>query len=325
MVVYNNNKNLFLPYYRFISKISWGGIIVAYAISNNQVLCQTTNLYPSSYSLSPTMLVLIHPGALGMNGNTEISINNLNNTGAFSKVRSFSGYGSFRLSNKEKNSHGNLGATLCNESEGNYIQRPRAYLNYSWHTKLSSAFSAGAGIAAGILNYSFSASDVSAGGSATGPDAAVGLWLENDKIKLGFSISQVFNSKITPIDIPFRFPRFYSAFASYKIVLLEKLFLNPFFLLTIKPQSPYSNYDSGFLFNISDFVAIGPSFRSQRSLSFLVSFYQISLSDTDFLSLKFAYNHPVITVFQANTPSFEISLGFSRKKVDVEKEEVEEE
>lgn len=299
-------------------KTSFGVFLILLLLTQFLAIGQPIDLHQRSFGLGPTNLYLQHPAYLGSEGFAILEVGNLTNSGAFSKVRTYYAFGGIALSKREKSAHGHLGAFLYNESVGDFIQRPRGYLNYAWHIKLNSTFTLGAGARFGFVNYTFPSSDVSPGGSATAPDGSIGLWLQSERTRLGLSSLQILNSKIIPIDLTFRYPRSYNLFASCKIPLSVSSSLTPYTQVNIKPTQINSDYDVGVLLNLNDYIFFGPNFRNQRSVSFIFMVNNIVLTKMGYFNIKFAYNHPIISRTRIEIQSVEICLGMLFKKQEDE-------
>ena len=297
-----------------MKKIIWIFFGVMFFVST-EVKSQATNLFPPSVALNVVIPILTQPGQLCTDKLPEINVGNLSNTGAFSRIRTFYVTGGVKLHQTSVRNSGSIGVVLLNESEGNYIQKPRGSFLYNWQINLNSDYTFGTGIGVGFLGYTMASSDVSAGGSAFAPDASLGVWLESEKIKLGVSGQQLFNRNIRPIEYSFKYPRLYNVYSSYAFRLSETIELNPFLILSLKPEELNSDYDSGILLNISRFLLIGPCLRHQRTISFLISFSEIKITENDLLKFHFAYNYPTKNSLYKQPSSFELSLSFSRKKI----------
>lgn len=268
---------------------------------------------------------LINAASIGKDSAIEVSTGNKSLTGAFSGVRTFYVLASVQLNAPKKKSKHVIGLTFINDKEGSFINRNRAALQYAFHLPVSKKSILSAGVAAGVINYAYKASNISAGGSAFAPNLDVGLWWHRRTFNIGVSGNQLIASKLTPIDETYTIERYYN-------VAADKTFLlSPYFSLTSAfnvrwYEGDAYNADLALILLIQQNVTTAVGYKYEKGASVAGGLEDIKLGRHQ-LKMMFSYYFPLTNVSGYNPQAYELSLRFVpgvRKSVGAA-EEMEEE
>jgi type IX secretion system PorP/SprF family membrane protein len=252
---------------------------------------------------------LINPASIGKDSAIEFSTGNKSLTGAFSGVRTFYAMANVQLNARGKNKSKHvLGLTFINDKEGSFINRNRASLLYAFHLPVSKKSTMSLGMAAGFINYSYKASNISAGGSAYAPNADIGLWLHRPHFNIGISGNQIIASKLTPIDETYTIERHYNLTADKTFLLSPYFSLTPAFIFRWYDQE-YYNADLALILLIQDNVTTAVSYKYDRGVSVSGGLEDIKLGRSLF-KLMFSYYFPLGGVTNYNPAAYELSFRF---------------
>jgi type IX secretion system PorP/SprF family membrane protein len=272
---------------------------------------------------------LINPASIGKDSALELSTGNKSLTGAFSGVRTFYAMASVQLNARGKNKSKHvLGVTFINDKEGSFINRNRAALQYAFHLPVSKKSTVSLGVAGGFINYSYKASNISAGGSAYAPNLDVGLWLHRRNFNIGVSGNQLIASKLTPIDETYTIERYYNLTADKTVALSPYLSLTPAFNFRWYEEQ-YYNADLALILLIQDNVTTAIGYKYDKGVSISGGLEDIKIG-SHMLKMLFSYYFPLTNVSNYNPQAYELSLRFvpsahrGRKGSHVEMDEEEE-
>ena len=266
------------------------------------------NLYPVHFGQVIMARQLLNPAISNLEQTTNASFANQFYTGAFSKINNLFFVGNINLTQKDSaRSVSSLGIKFLNEKEGEFVERPKYYVSYSFRTRINETYWLGLGIDLGRAGYAFNGTDVSTSGSASNWDGNAGLVFHSSSFCLTGSVNQIFNSLILPKNLYFRWKRFYSLHASKTFNLGRSDLLvyaqNKF--LADQPDI----VDIGTNLTLGNIFLIGTNAWVGRSVSFLVGLKNISIYEHHF-SLFMSYNMPASSKVSANVQSFEMSLYY---------------
>lgn len=252
---------------------------------------------------------LINPASIGKDSTIELSTGNKSLTGAFSGVRTFYAYGHAQLNARKKNkSRHVIGLTFINDKEGSFINRNRASLQYAFHLPISKKTILSAGASAGFINYSYKASNISAGGSAYAPNADIGLWLHRPNFNIGVSGNQIIGSKLTPIDETYIIERHYNLTADKTVALGPYISLTPAFIFRWYDEE-YYNADLALILLVQDNVTAAVGYKYDKGVSVSGGLEDIKLGQHA-LKMMFSYYFPIGEVTSYDPQAYELSLRF---------------
>jgi hypothetical protein len=269
------------------------------------------NLYPAHYTLASEVCRLYNPSLVNKDSKISIDLGNQYYSGLYNKIENHYFLASVNLNAKDSaRTRNNLGLKAANEKEGDFISRPKIYLSYAWHIRLSEKYYLGAGANVGLVGYIYKATNVSGGGSATVPDAELGISFYGNGYTLGISANQLFNKQIQPKELTFKWHRFLSLYAEKKIILGENSSLTLFAQDQLLPETKDA-LDLGFYFLLNRYIEIGASDYWGQKLSFMVGLKKVQWANNS-INLIFCYSIPHTSSSQANNQSFEIVLSYQR-------------
>lgn len=280
-----------------------------WVLSNDGRLFAQVNLYPSHYGFAKEASKYYNPALLNQSGNISLELGNQFYTGLFDKIENHYLLGAINLSGKDSSRNkNNLGLKFVNEKEGDFISKPRYYLSYAWHTKIKERYFLAAGINFGIAGYVFKATNVSAGGSSSKPDADFGLSFYGDKFCVGFSANQLFNSTIIPKNYLFVLKRFYTFYVDKTFTISEHSALTMYAQKVLLSNAKDIN-NLGTYITFAHYCVLGSNYYVEEKLTFLAGFKGFRWHNNA-VDLLVSYNFPSANATQINTTSFELLLGY---------------
>lgn len=190
--------------------------------------------------------------------------------------------------NPEKEVFHFIGIQAINNREGEFINKNRLVGRYSWRARISQQSSLSAGIALGFVNYAFNTSQSGTGGADLQPDGSAGVWYLRKRISMGFSIQQLFNQPIRPVNQTFILARFYNLNFNYFIPISPYVNFRSHFYSKIHKDQPFSLSLAGLL-EFQDKLEAGINYRIRRGISYIAGIKKIKISNS-FFSFYFSYN-----------------------------------
>lgn len=222
-----------------------------------------------------------------------------------------------------KNRKMGLGGYFVNDVAGHIAQRG-GYLTYSYIATLAGGVKISFGLSGGLtgwtldgtkLNLNESGDQILSNGIQTAyvPDGSFGMYLYSNRLTLGFSVNQLFGTKLTFFsdgnEGKARLKQHYNIHSSYRIGSDEAQFsFTPYVLLKYVGPSPMQ-FDAGLKAEYNKALWLGAAYRSQEAISILFGFL---FRD----NLSFGYSYDVITSgvsIRAKT-THEIMLGIKLQR-----------
>ncbi|MES2387785.1 MAG: PorP/SprF family type IX secretion system membrane protein [Bacteroidota bacterium] len=287
---------------------------------------------PVQFSQYMYAMPMLNPSYLGTNGKVSLNVGNLRNSGGWSDVTTYYGFGSFRLGGSSKikrrinfksdsdssetdikeepeTVEHNMGARFYGDYEGQYLGRTGIYGMYSVQIPVGDNLKIAGGAGFGARNYSVKASSTGGDGSAWAPDGDVGFRLSGEKFNAGFSINQVFNSTLQPYQEITRLKRHYGFNFSYDFTLSPEVEFRPALMLRAF-NTVQGNADLSGLFTFMETLTAGVNYRQGRSLSFLAGLEQFSINEGGTLQIMLSYSLPMANTSLYNTGQYEITMCY---------------
>ncbi|MEQ8325078.1 MAG: type IX secretion system membrane protein PorP/SprF [Vicingaceae bacterium] len=222
-----------------------------------------------------------------------------------------------------KNRKMGIGGYFINDIGGHVYQRS-GYLSYSYIAKLSGGVNMSFGLAAGIsgwtldgtkLNLNESGDQVLSNGlqSSYVPDGSFGYYIFSKRLSLGFSINQLFGSKLTFFQDgnvgTSRLKQHFNLHASYLLGSDESDFsFTPYFLLKYVNPVP-AQFDVGLKAEYKKAIWLGASYRSEEAISMLLGFVL-----RDNLIIGYSYDFITSDVNVRANASHEIMIGLKLQR-----------
>jgi hypothetical protein len=202
-----------------------------------------------------------------------------------------------------------LSVRFLNDQEGAYISRNRGYLGYGFHTRVFSDFYLGGGLEIGSMGYVVEGTPSTGNASRYVIDGTAGLSFYNEHLTTGFSINQVFNNDVQPLNEVTRLYRHMNLFAGYNLILTENAELYPSVMVRFPYEVAYNyNLDVGLKTVIVKKILLGTSYRYKNGISFDVGVTNFEVLN-GFLTLCLAYNSPFVSS-AINVNIFEIHINY---------------
>jgi hypothetical protein len=207
-----------------------------------------------------------------------------------------------------------VGIVLYNDREGKYLNRTRFYALYAWHGTLRNNLKFSGGLQFGGMNYSVKGTPLTGDGSDIKPDASVGIQFYNPFFHLGFSVNQVFNSELQPLEEV----TLLAPFAN----LLAEITLNTADWLCVKPsvsfQFPFSQqderysrnlYDASLLFRMQDRFSVLAGIHNNDRMVFGAGINNL-LSASGNLNVYLSYSFVMKKNTNLSSPLFELGVSY---------------
>ena len=266
------------------------------------------DLFPKHFGQVILARQMLNPAMSNMEQATNVAFSNRFFTGPFRQINNLYFTGNVNLNGQDSARNvSSIGVKFANEKSGEFVERPKYYVAYSFRTRLSDEYWLGLGIDVGRAAYIFKGTDVSTSGSASNWDGNIGFVFHSTTFCLAGSANQMFNTLIAPKDLYFRWRRF-------AILYAEKTFHLGMSELSLFAQNQFlpdqeDVLDIGANFTVARVLLLGSNIWVGRGVSFLAGLKNVSLDDHHF-SLYFSYNVPAFNQTSANIQSFEMSLYY---------------
>ncbi len=244
------------------------------------------------------------------------SMGNQRLLGSFSKISTYYFNANMRIPNNrgyQNAPYSAIGVLFYNDREGKYLNRTRMYLSYVWHAHVSKNLSISGGFHAGGMNYSVKGTDLSGDGSDIVPDGTLGFQMYNDLFFVGISYSQMFRSKVQPIEEIAHLLPYFNTMAGMKVNISSDFKLKPDVLVRI--TSHPEKYDISFntMGIWQDKVAFGVGLHANNSI--VNTFELRNLTDrAKGLNISLSYGFPykktgIVTRFMEIGLSYNMNRG----------------
>lgn len=219
---------------------------------------------------------LLNPASSDSSGKAHLRIGNRSLIGLFSGVNRLYVDGDVKIKHRSLNQYSSLGALVIAYNDGAFISRTKAYVSYSWTTRISSRSSVSAGLAIGVVKYTLLGSEAGGGGASTAFDGNAGLWYIRSKLKIGVSYQQFTRSALTPVNQTFLLIPYLN------VNVIYASYISPYVLLTThvfyRHQSMnVSEFQLAPIFLFNDVFETGINFRYKRGVALMVGIKNINI------------------------------------------------
>jgi hypothetical protein len=273
---------------------------------------QTAPSYPDFFSSYFFNTYVINPSYISENVSFTLNSYYKFREGSFSDINTFFAGGEKIIYSDRSYTHG-IRLMVFNEKEGQYISRPKAYINYAVEIPVTSDTRICSGLSAGISSANFTAP--SGSGNVILPDGTAGAGLKIRKYYAGISSSQIFNSEGVAIRAPVKLQRFYNFQVEGEQQLSAFFSVKEYFLWRSLPYFR-DMWNLSVLLNVKEAAGAGITYKGFQGFSF-PAYLRINPSGNS-LQLTFTYNSNLMTNTSAWNESFEIGLKYivTRRKPD---------
>lgn len=253
---------------------------------------------------------ILNPSATDSTYLFNARFTNINELGVFKNISRFYLDVDRRVPSKNNNGDHFIGVQIINSKQGDFINRSRLQVRYSWMIQVSKKAALSSGIGLGFVNYSFLTSQGGTGGSDLGPDGALGLHYLRKNFSLGFSVQQIFNAVIIPVSQSFELNRLYNLDVLKRIPIALKSSITSQAILQIPESYEDIYYGLALMGNINEFFLAGIGNYNLSKTSFNLGVENIPLLKAKFqLVLTYTVYHSAILL---GDNSFEIFLSIKK-------------
>ncbi len=287
-------------------------ILLLSCLSISYVAIGQVDLFPIHFGQVGLVKSILNPALQNVDAANTFVFCNQFYTGAFSKFDNLFFQGSVGLNKSDSAAYKHfVGLKFTNEIEGDYIDRPRYFVSYAWHTQLTERYRVGAGLNIGRSSYRYKGTNVSSLGSDSNWDGDFGLSLYSEQNVLAFSCNQLFNSKIIPKEMYFRWARYYTVFVQKTFQISKASSFSVFVQNQFLPNQ-FDKTDVGIQLISNNLLIVGGNMYFKQSLSFLTGLKDISI-DKHHFSVFTSYTVPFSKQSNANVQSYELALVYTIK------------
>jgi hypothetical protein len=259
---------------------------------------------------------MINPAFAGTFGRFELSLGNQRLLGNLSKVSTYYLNVNYRINRKTslRKPFSTLGIILNNDREGKYLNRTRFYVLYSWHGTIRNNLRISGGLQIGGMNYSVKGTPLTGDGSDLKPDASVGVQLYNPYFHLGFSVNQVFNSEVQPLEEITLLAPFINISGESRIKASEWLIIKPgisFQFPITNHEEKYSKnlYDATLRLNIQEKITVSTGIHNNDRLTIGAGLINM-LSTQGNLDVFLSYSFVIKRNTNLNSPLLELGVNY---------------
>ncbi|MDJ1482490.1 PorP/SprF family type IX secretion system membrane protein [Cytophagaceae bacterium YF14B1] len=272
---------------------------------------------------------LINPASISTESDMAVTIGRQFNTNAWSDIYTHYANATLKLTSsntqEEHFPRHVVGFNFIGDKEGQYLSRNRMYALYSLQVRLSEKLFLASGASVGFASYTVSGTSVSSSGSATTPDAGLGLWLfDKQNGHIGVSVNQLTEGKLRPIEETTRLKRYYTLSLRKHIPLSSQVSLYPALLIRHVPAYQ-TLWEGNMGLVLNDLFMAGVSMKYKENFSILAGIERLPVLG-GYVKTAFSYTAPVPNRLVARFNSYEFTLSFYMlKKRKIEEKEEEEE
>jgi len=281
-----NNKRLFiLIFLKLLSSICFGQEAIHRDIIYDQTTYSVQSYFPTLYQ----------------NNEYEIFMLNKFYYGALNPIRSFLLNGGIETSKNQR-----LHFIMNNYKEGDFFNKSRFYLNYSYLIELSRRQKLGVSVTPGLVHYNFKGSLSSAGGSSTAFDLNINSFYTRKNLKIGISYNQIPQSIIRPISYVYQLSNSFMFLADKKVDLSPNANFN--FILLYEKFKDIQYLELGGFCALYDHLKIGYMYQYKKNMSVQAGVQDIKIK-TKMFDFLVSYNFPTIKFGKFASNSIEFTLG----------------
>jgi len=225
----------------------------------------------------------------------EIQSGTLRNGGAWRNIHTefLQGYLNLRKDGiaSQKNV---IGFTFWSDQEGAFLNRSRLYFNYAQHLPLNDDLTLSLGMSLGLVSFVVQGTVASAGGGSTVWDGKTGLWLYSDDFYIGFSLNQIFENELIPVEEITQLKRYANILGGKYFNLSTSIRLHSsFWVRWTSVHQRDIRINNNFLIN--EIVNVGIGYHHQNSIVPMAGLENIPLFKGAFQTF-FAYHFPIASI-----------------------------
>ena len=266
--------------------------------------------YPVQFNQFTNSYPVINPASIGIHDRNEVFMGYQKPVSGFSGVSTYFCNLNFtpRLKKEALENRSVFGLRFLNDNEGAYINRMRFYGMYAFHTRIGSRLKISGGLELGGMNFSVKSTPTTGGASVFKMDANAGIWLYNNDFHVGFSVNQLFNSKVQPLDEQSTLATHINFSGSVTLIRNRIMEFTPHLLLTVPYYSDFSIRTNLCALFYSRFITtIG--WEPGYNISLMLGIRDINISSNK-LSLVLSYTASTRKAALA-VNYLEVSLGYA--------------
>lgn len=303
---------------RSVIKWLFFGLFLTSSISGYHCDAQVVSDYADKLDVYIKSYPVYHPASIGTKSRLELNSAYKSLTGLFAQVRTFYTSANFQLNgNSGRNKHV-TGITFFSDREGSFFSRSRAYLNYAFHLELQQDLFLAAGTSLGLISYGYKSSTGSPGGADNALTGNAGLWLYNKRFHAGFSIHEIGNARLQPIDEQTTLHRYYVVSGDYKVDLNPYLSLMPTAMLSLYRN--YTTLNAGMMASIQQRVSAGLLYKHPQGFLFMAGVENLPILSGE-VDILFSYKVPSGKIPGLNVNAYELNLNYRFLKKSEEEDD----
>lgn len=252
---------------------------------------------------------MINPASHDSTDKFQVAIGNRSLIGLFEGVNRLYVDANIRIMHRSQLQYSRIGLLIIAYNDGAFINRTRAYGRYSWTTSLGARSSLSAGIALGVVNYTFLASQAGIGGSSAAFDGNAGLWYIRRKLKIGVAYQQMVRSVLTPVNQRFELVPYLNFNAMYTSYINSHVSVTTHAYFRYQSSSVY-DMQLAPIFLFEEKFETGVDLHYKRGVALLFGIKSIDIGQG---KIRFMGSFLLSTRKLANTfdNAFELSAGYS--------------
>lgn len=265
---------------------------------------QHGGVYPDQFSSYFFNTSLVNPAYIQKDGLSETVAQSKLRSGFYKDISTIAASVQ-KVFNTDKNQWHSGRLLFQNEKEGPYISTPRFYGNYAVRIGLGEKSGLLGGISLGFVNPNYHTPTKSI--SNTYLDGSLGLMYQSERVTLGFSSNQMFNSNSGNSNVRIR--RYYNSLLNAQLIRRESITANTYFLWSYYTDLP-SQLGGVISMLWNDWLEIGTGFKTRQGSVFITS---VTLDKASIHPIKMGLLYNSAILYPANLlgESLEISLSYS--------------
>lgn len=249
----------------------------------------------------------ISPSITDTNHLYNFSLNNRSQSGLFEGINQLYANLDLRVASKSTFIH-NAGFSIQNTTEGEFIDRNRAYIKYSIFKRIASRTSISGGASLGAINYIFENSNGGSGGSDTKFDLNLGVNILFRDLTAGVALQQATQPTLQPINARIEHPLFYNSFLMYNFHINQFTKLEVSGLLQMTSEE--LKYSLSGLLVLNNSLDVGVAIRKMKGFVFFAGIHEIAILN-QLIYLHLAYQS-TYAKYSLQDNALEILIGLKK-------------
>lgn len=276
---------------------------------------QIVERHPLFFGQFSQQLAIINPATMGQDdGKYELNIGTQWHERPWHNIHTEYAHFNTYLGDPER-SHHSVGLTLIGDKEGTFLSRTYFYGQYAFHQQLSEETFLSVGGSIGFASFIIRSGDTFSGGTDNQLDASIGVSLHNKQWLVGFSINQLPESQLQPLEEISILKRSMNLMGSYQWQVGKEVALKPLLWLNFAPSGQQPFWQASLKAVLAERVGVETLYNPERGIVLSTGLHQLEFlmfgTTTGNLQVMFSREFLLGDRLSADLKRYELTLRFS--------------